>query len=67
MANSRINSDWQFRCAPLSAGYAERYDERLERCSWKFDMLKKYGFWFCSGVTKKGRNDLFKRYQEYEF
>jgi hypothetical protein len=25
MANNRINSDWQFRCAPLPAGYAERY------------------------------------------
>ena len=24
-ANNRINSDWQFRCAPLPAGYAERY------------------------------------------
>jgi len=23
--NNRINSDWQFRCAPLPAGYAERY------------------------------------------
>jgi len=22
--NNRINSDWQFRCAPLPAGYAER-------------------------------------------
>jgi hypothetical protein len=25
MANNRINSDWQFRCAPLPAGYAERW------------------------------------------
>jgi hypothetical protein len=25
MANNRINSDWQFRCAPLPSGYAERY------------------------------------------
>jgi len=24
MANNRINSDWQFRCAPLPAGYAKR-------------------------------------------
>ena len=24
-ANNRINSDWQLRCAPLPAGYAERY------------------------------------------
>jgi hypothetical protein len=23
--NNRINSDWQFRYAPLPAGYAERY------------------------------------------
>jgi hypothetical protein len=23
--NNRINSDWQFRCAPLPAGYAERW------------------------------------------
>jgi len=23
--NNRINSDWQFRCASLPAGYAERY------------------------------------------
>ena len=22
--NNRINPDWQFRCAPLPAGYAER-------------------------------------------
>jgi len=22
--NNRINSDWQIRCAPLPAGYAER-------------------------------------------
>jgi hypothetical protein len=25
MANNRINSDWQFRCAPLAAGYAGRW------------------------------------------
>jgi len=25
--NNRINSDWQFRCTPLPAGYAERYDK----------------------------------------
>jgi hypothetical protein len=25
MYNNRINSDWQFRCAPLPACYAERY------------------------------------------
>jgi hypothetical protein len=24
-SNNRINSDWQFRCAPLPAGYAGRY------------------------------------------
>jgi hypothetical protein len=24
-ANNRINSDWQFRCAPLPAGYAQRW------------------------------------------
>ena len=24
IANNRINPDWQFRCAPLPAGYAER-------------------------------------------
>jgi hypothetical protein len=24
-ANNRINSDWQFRCTPLPAGYAERW------------------------------------------
>ena len=24
LPNNRINSDWQFRCAPLPAGYAER-------------------------------------------
>jgi hypothetical protein len=24
MHNNRINSDWQFRSAPLPAGYAER-------------------------------------------
>jgi hypothetical protein len=23
-SNNRINTDWQFRCAPLPAGYAER-------------------------------------------
>jgi len=23
--NNRINSDWQLRCAPLPAGYAERW------------------------------------------
>ena len=23
--NNRINSEWQFRCAPLTACYAERY------------------------------------------
>jgi hypothetical protein len=23
--NNRINSDWQFRCAPSPAGYAERW------------------------------------------
>jgi len=23
--NNRINSDWQFRCASLPAGYAERW------------------------------------------
>jgi hypothetical protein len=28
--NNRINSDWQFRCAPLPAGYAERYAEENE-------------------------------------
>ncbi len=27
--NNRINSDWQFRCAPLPAGYAERYKETI--------------------------------------
>ena len=26
-SNNRINSDWQFRCAPLPAGYAKRYVE----------------------------------------
>jgi len=26
--NNRINSDWQFRCAPLPAGYAKRYAEK---------------------------------------
>jgi len=25
MPNNRINSDWQFRCAALPAGYAERW------------------------------------------
>ena len=25
----RINSDWQFRCAPLPAGYVERYGSRF--------------------------------------
>lgn len=25
MPNNRINADWQFRCASLPAGYAERY------------------------------------------
>jgi hypothetical protein len=24
-ANNRFNSDWQFHCAPLTAGYAERW------------------------------------------
>jgi hypothetical protein len=24
MAHNRINSDWQFRCGTLAAGYAER-------------------------------------------
>jgi len=24
-ANNRINTDWQFRCAPLTAGYLQRY------------------------------------------
>ncbi len=28
LANNRINSDWQFRCAPLPAGYAERSTTR---------------------------------------
>ena len=23
--DNRINADWQFRCAPLPAGYAEPY------------------------------------------
>jgi len=27
-ANNRINSDWQFRCASLPAGYAERYVQK---------------------------------------
>jgi len=25
IVNNRINTDWQFRCAPLPAGYAKRY------------------------------------------
>ncbi len=28
--NNRINSDWQFRCAPLPAGYAERSANKEE-------------------------------------
>jgi len=28
--NNRINSDWQFRCAPLPSGYAERYLRPLQ-------------------------------------
>lgn len=31
--NNRINSDWQFRCAPLPAGYAER-------SAWRNDVKK---------------------------
>jgi GNAT superfamily N-acetyltransferase len=31
MHNNRINSDWQFCCAPLPAGYAERYRSRYCR------------------------------------
>jgi len=27
--NNRINSDWQFRCASLPAGYAERWEEAI--------------------------------------
>lgn len=27
MPNNRINADWQFRCAQLPAGYAERYTQ----------------------------------------
>jgi len=26
MGNDLTNPDWQFRCAPLPAGYAERYE-----------------------------------------
>jgi len=29
LPNNRINSDWQFRCAPLPAGYAERWRGRF--------------------------------------
>jgi hypothetical protein len=28
MYNNRINSDWQFRCAQLPAGYAGRYAKK---------------------------------------
>jgi hypothetical protein len=28
--NNRINADWQFRCAPLPAGYAERYSDKSQ-------------------------------------
>ena len=28
--NNRINADWQFRCAPLPAGYAERYIVKVQ-------------------------------------
>ena len=28
--NNRINSDWQFRWAPLPAGYAERYVHKIK-------------------------------------
>jgi len=30
-SNNRINSDWQIRCAPLPAGYAERSPGRASR------------------------------------
>jgi len=32
--NNRINADWQFRCASLPAGYAERYAPISMRVSW---------------------------------
>jgi hypothetical protein len=32
-ANNRINTDWQFRCAPSPAGYAERYVTKLAACA----------------------------------
>jgi hypothetical protein len=40
--NNRINSDWQFRCTPLPAGYAERYTIGgliIKSCPWIFGIV----------------------------
>jgi hypothetical protein len=45
--NNRINPDWQFRCAPLPAGYAER------SASWRIGFA-------LSAVNKGNKNKKIK-------
>jgi hypothetical protein len=43
-ANNRINSDWPFCCAPLPAGYAERYILEGESYmnDWNFNQCRSF-------------------------
>jgi hypothetical protein len=38
-SNHRINAGWQFRCAPLPAGYAARCPE-VRRVAWARDLAR---------------------------